>query len=294
MKDKPKDFEKHRRFQSFQFRKPACSSNHGFTLLELLVVIAIIAILAGLFLPALHRAKAQAKTVGCLNNLKQLGLAWQMYAEDSNETLAPNRPYGGPATPLGPAWVLGWLENNSPWDWPDNTNVLHLKNSLLAPYLASAVPLWRCPADKSTTLIYGQRLPRVRSYSMNSYMDSTPFREEIGPWRIFVKTSDILVPSQMFVLIDEREDTIDDGFFVIDTFEPKPLMYSAPRSTHNGGGILSFADGHVIRKKWLDLAKWPCVSPYGHGAGHCGDHLERIDAAPRDLGWLRQHTTIPK
>src|SRR6266404_6599681 len=151
-------------------------SKVGFTLIELLVVIVIIAILAALLLAGLGRAKTEAKTIVCINNQMQLSLAWLMYAEDHNESLPPNTYYIGPATPGGLSWVLGWLENNPPYDWPDNTNVLYLQGSLLAPYLASAVPLWRCPSDPSSSVIYGHRLPRVRSYSMNGFMDSTPGR----------------------------------------------------------------------------------------------------------------------
>ena len=264
----------------------------GFTLIELLVVIAIIAILAALLLAGLGRAKSQAKTVACINNLRQLSLAWLMYGEDHDEWLPPNTGYINPATPRGPSWVLGWLENNPNYDWPDNTNILHLKNSLLAPYLASAVPLWRCPSDPSGSIFGGQRLPRVRSYSMNGYMDSTPGRIDMLDWKIFQQSTGIPVPSELFVMIDEREDTIVNGFFVVDMGNPRPLMYSAPRSAHNGGGALGFADGHVIRKKWLDLASWPCVSPRGLGAGHGTDHIDRVDGAPRDLGWLQEHTTV--
>ena len=266
----------------------------GFTLIELLVVIAIIAILAALLLAGLGRAKSQAKTVACINNLRQLSLAWLMYGEDHNEWLPPNTGYINPATPRGPSWVLGWLENNPDYDWPDNTNILHLKNSLLAPYLASAVPLWRCPSDPSSSLFGGQRLPRVRSYSMNGYMDSTPGRIDMLDWKIFQQSTGIPVPSELFVMIDEREDGIQDSFFVVDMGNPRPLMYSAPRSAHNGGGVLGFADGHVIRKKWLDLASWPCVASRGHCIGCAADHIDRVDGAPRDLGWLQQHTTVQK
>ncbi len=266
----------------------------AFNLIELLVVIAILAILAALLLPGLGRAKSQARTVACINNQRQLSLAWLMYSEEHDGRLPPNAGYIGPGTSGGPSWILGWLENNPNYEWPDNTNILHLQSSLLALYLASAVRLWRCPSDPSSSLFDGQRLPRVRSYSMNGYMDSTPGRMDMLNWKIFQRSTDIPVPCEMFMLIDEREDSIDDGFFVVDMNEPKPIMYGAPRSAHNGGGVLSFADGHVVRKTWLDLATWPCVAPRGHCIGCCADHIDRIDGAPRDLGWLREHTTIRK
>ena len=158
--------------------------------------------------------------------------------------------------------------------------------------ISATASFWRCPSDPSSSLFGGQRLPRVRSYSMNGYMDSTPGRIDMLDWKIFQQSTGIPVPSELFVMIDEREDTIVNGFFVVDMGNPRPLMYSAPRSAHNGGGVLGFADGHVIRKKWLDLASWPCVSPRGLGAGHGTDHIDRIDGAPRDLGWLQEHTTV--
>ena len=226
----------------------------GFTLIELLVVIAIIAILVALLLPALGRVKAQAKTTACLNNQKQLCLAWLMYGDDNGQWLPPKTFYLGPATPGGPSWVLGWLENNPDFSWPDNTNLLHLQNSLLAPYLASTAPLWRCPSDPSSSLIYGQRLPRVRSYSMNGFIDSTPNRRDLLRWRIFRRSNDIPVPSELFVTIDEREDTIEDGFFVVDTYLEPPWHYpegiELPDTSHNLTGAL-LAKGY----KKNDVAK---------------------------------------
>src|SRR5262245_34930619 len=122
-------------------------SNSGFTLIELLVVIAIIAILAGMLLPALSKAKTKAQGISCMNNLKQLHLGWFMYAQDNNDRLVVNGT--GSDTP---GWVAGWLDFTSA---PDNTNTLKLtdpKFSLIAPYLQS-VGIFKCPADQSKVRI---------------------------------------------------------------------------------------------------------------------------------------------
>lgn len=233
----------------------------GFTLIELLVVITIIAILAGLLLPSLSRAREKGRALTCLNNKKQLQLAWHLYATDYNGRLVPNG-WNIPTPPqpeLGLWWAQGFLDyqgGNS-----ENTNI-HLlimeKFARLGPYSQSA-ELYKCPADRAKVKIGRRSYSRARSVSMNQYAGGVAqcgtLNLKLGP-----QTEDeIRDPGTKFVFIDEHPDSIDFTNFLIAAPDgtDKERVYSYPGSLHTKAASVSFADGHVELHRWKDARTSP-------------------------------------
>jgi len=248
----------------------------AFTLIELLVVIAIIAILAALLLPVLGRSKITAQGAQCTNNHRQLVLAWSMYCHDSDDQI-----------PVLEDWVAG--DMTDPFDATNVSLLLDPKQSALARYVT--IPgIYKCPGDPSDV---------VRSVSMNNRMNPTlP-----GYWlhgggeqyAIFSKSQQIRTPSDIYVTVDERSDSINDGGLCVDmsntgnadgTGTCAPYWITDyPAGYHHGSGRFSFADGHAEGHRWLESTTLvPLVLGQRLGTIH-------TSATDQDAQWLQGHCT---
>ena len=265
-------------------RKPTGVTRQGvgFTLIELLVVIAIIAILASMLLPALNRAKLKAEAAGCLNNLKQLQIGWAMYKDDFTEILVPNAPLG--AKPEQ-SWCSGssedWMFSNA------NTNPVYYLTSIMAPYMANQLGVYRCLGDK----VPSKNGRRIRSYSMNSQMGALYSAKLTQGYNagyfVYVKFTDIVqpAPANAFVFADEHPGSLNDGYLQVRSGTPE--FPDVPAPFHGNSCGFSFADGHAMIKKWVTSV---LQLPVAQGVSVSSIKTTADNA---DWTWFRDHASYP-
>ena len=277
----------------------------GFTLIELLVVIAIIAVLAALLLPALSKARARAEGIACLNNTRQLTLAWQLYADEHEGRLPYNLGLNGAAFRTN----INWVNNVMTWDVSsDNTNLATITGASLGPYVSGNTGIYRCPSDRVLSVVQSAAGwdHRIRSYSMNAMIGNAGAFSASGVnvnnpgYKQFFKSTQIPHPADIFVFLDEHPDSIDDGYFLNKDVQTGYGGYTGyagtaqwldlPASYHNNSTAFSFADGHASLHHWL---KATTIRPPLPNGANLPIQIPATPAAEQsDFEWVLTHMSI--
>jgi hypothetical protein len=249
----------------------------GFTRIELLAVLGALALLAGLWLPALAGTGSGSAGAGCLNNLRQLVRAFLMFAEDHNG-LFPKNPDDGSR--------YNWVAGNAGLGGQDQFNPDLLGDpawSALANYLGRKAEAFRCPADQrvgryqgTNAAWRGQIVPAARSYVMNgavgtkgegtarfgnepvdgAWLDGFHSNIHNRPWRTYGRLSHMVepTPSGLFVFLDEEPRSLNDGTFSFSMLPAEKTKWiDWPATYHDFGVGLGFADGHAELHAWQDV-----------------------------------------
>jgi len=265
------------------------SSLTAFTLVELLVVIAIIALLMALLMPALERAREQGKRVMCLNNLKQLTLAWNLYADDNDDKIVNGATGYSNVGPPQISWgdhtnEIAWVDVTfPPSDW--DTVLQQIKDGALWPY-AKNVKLFRCP-----TGLAGEAL----TYSIMFSMNAVNHIWTQGVAGAHVKSrSEIHNPAYRLVFIDEGCMT-PDAYAV---YYKDEQWFDDPPVRHGDGATVSFVDGHSEHHKWK--GNWTIFAGLAGIMGQPGIYVpgapvnndpktpQATDADWQDLYWMQR------
>lgn len=226
-------------------------SRKAFTLIELLVVIAIIAVLMAILMPSLKRAKEQARSLHCRNNVKTLGMAWFMYKDENDAKIVSGQTPTAPITSSNPsAWAV----------IPPNEGAAtvqekkeYLKDGLLWPYVRE-VDVYRCPSDRRKNSPYHQNA--FRTYSIAGGMAGVPDGTwEINPCRNY---TDIKRPATKYVFLAECDKRgYNNGSWVMN---PKSRQWVDPFAIwhRDDTSTLGYADGHAEMQRWRGkgLIEW--------------------------------------